>query len=290
MVIQGSLNSATINGGALNQVTNIYIGGNVTLNGGSAGLGSSTYPGVIKITGDLNLTSGSRDIYGDVYVLGNFYLKDATIHGNVYVQGNGTLYGGTITGDLYLGGSMSLTGSTLQGNVYVNKNVTLDWTPTVNKTIYYIGTLSYPNNYTQSILNKCIKITTATAIPTFVMPSYAIPGPKTQAWYTAQGYVSSGSLVSNIKIFATGDYNFTNYISTPASNVIIVSKGDIIINHGDIDVTGILYAPYGKVTFGGNSFQGLVISRDGFFVTSGGTTVTFKSISNYISDPNNYPF
>lgn len=290
MVIKGDLNSSTINGGALNDVTYIYIGGKVTLDGGSAGLGSSTYPGDIYITGDLNLTSGTRDIYGDVYVLGNFYLKDAIIHGNVYVQGDGTLVGGTIMGDLYLGGNMSLIGSTLQGNVYVNKNVTLGNTPIVNKTIYYIGTLSYPANYSASILAKCSQITTTTAIPTFTMPNYPVPDPKSQAWYTAQGYLSSGSLTSNIKIFTTGDYSFTDWISATASNVIIVSEGNITISHGGINVTGVLFAPYGKVTFGGTSFTGLVIARDGFFVTSGGTTVTFKSIGDYISDSNYYPF
>ena len=54
-------------------------------------------------------------------------------------------------------------------------------------------------------------------------------------------------------------------------------------------MTGVLFAPNGKVTFNGASFEGLVIAKDGFYVTSGGTTVTFKSIENYISDAKDFP-
>jgi hypothetical protein len=34
----------------------------------------------------------------------------------------------------------------------------------------------------------------------------------------------------------------------------------------------------------------MVIARDGFFVTSGGTTVTFRGIENYIASADDYPF
>jgi len=44
------------------------------------------------------------------------------------------------------------------------------------------------------------------------------------------------------------------------------------------------------VTFNGDSLEGVVIARDGFFVTSGGTAVTFRNIEEYISDPDDYPF
>ncbi|MEG3056823.1 MAG: hypothetical protein RQM90_12640 [Methanoculleus sp.] len=44
------------------------------------------------------------------------------------------------------------------------------------------------------------------------------------------------------------------------------------------------------MTFNGGLLEGVVIARDGFFVTSGGTQVTFKNIKEYITDPENYPF
>ncbi|RSD33940.1 MAG: PDK repeat-containing protein, partial [Methanohalophilus sp.] len=37
-------------------------------------------------------------------------------------------------------------------------------------------------------------------------------------------------------------------------------------------------------------FKGIVIARDGFEVTSGGSEVTFKNIDQYITDPEDYPF
>ena len=51
-----------------------------------------------------------------------------------------------------------------------------------------------------------------------------------------------------------------------------------------------LFAPYKKVTFEGGFFEGLVIARDGFSVTSGGTEVTFRNFATYFSNPDDYPF
>jgi len=55
-------------------------------------------------------------------------------------------------------------------------------------------------------------------------------------------------------------------------------------------VTGIFFAPNGRVTFRGESLEGVVIARDGLFVESGNTAVTFKNIDHYITDPDDYPF
>ncbi len=54
-------------------------------------------------------------------------------------------------------------------------------------------------------------------------------------------------------------------------------------------MTGIFFAPNGKVTFNGKSLEGVVIARDGFS-TGWGTQVTFKNIEEYIANPENYPF
>lgn len=150
----------------------------------------------------------------------------------------------------------------------------------------YTGTLTHPPSMSTSITSKCIKLDT---VPEVIMPDYPIPPLKTSDWYMKKGYVSHGALVDGIKIFTEGNYTHTSWIN-PVNNVIIVSKGDITIKHGGIKVTGVLFAPYGKVVFEGNCFEGLVISRDGFIVSSGGTVVNFKPIKEYISDPNDYPF
>jgi hypothetical protein len=94
-----------------------------------------------------------------------------------------------------------------------------------------------------------------------------------------------------MKIFASS-YAAPSSSSSVATNVVIVaSNGDITLTgFGGGGVTGVFFAPNGKVTFQGGSFEGVVIARDGFYVSSGGTHVTFKNLVNYISNPDDYPF
>lgn len=255
MVVNGTLsnNNNNINGGSLINVSNIYINGSTYFDNGSASLGSNTNPGNIYINGNLSLLGGNRDVYGNVYVNGNFSLKDASIHGNVFVNGN----------------------------------VTLDWTPSIdaNSRIYYTGSLTAPNSYSTSILSKMIK---QPSVPGFTMPIYDIPPLKSDSWYTQNGYVvDDGTLGNNKKIFSKTNFNFTGH----GNNIIIASKGDININDNwSGGVTGVLYAPNGKVTFNGDSFTGVIIAKNGFQVTSGGTNITFSNINSYISNSSNYPF
>ncbi|AGB01856.1 PKD domain-containing protein [Methanoregula formicica] len=255
VVITESLSTSDLNRGASIAVNTLYIDGDVTLDGGSAGLGSAVNPGNIYVTGDMNLLSGTRDIYGDVYVRGNLRLKDARIHGNVYVDGDVTLY----------------------------------WTPWLapGSHIYYTGTLSAPAYYNQGILDKCIHQAT---VPGFAMPDTALPSVKSSGWYAARGYVSSGPLTDNLKIFAPG-YSSSSWTSTVNDVVIIASAGDISITGlGGSGFRGVLFAPNGKATFSGGFFEGVVIARDGFDVISGGTTVTFKNLETYFTSPDDYPF
>ncbi|GAB6285924.1 MAG: hypothetical protein STSR0009_21250 [Methanoregula sp.] len=256
VVITGGLTTDDLNGGTSIDVTTIYIDGNVNLNGGSAGLGSSVEPGDIYVNGSLTLWNGQRHIYGDVYVAGDFSLKDARIHGDVYVDGD----------------------------------VTLGYTPTLdaNSHIYYTGTLTVPTNYNHpEIVSKCIHQAT---VPAVEMPNMDIPPAKSAAWYAERGYVSGGTLTDYKKIYASS-YSSSSW-NPGASNVIIVAtSGDITITgFGGSTLTGVLFAPNGKVTFNGERFEGLVIARDGFDVTSGGTEVIFRNLDMYVSDPDDYPF
>lgn len=254
VVVNGDLLGAEINKGANIDVTYIYINGKVDFGQGSISLGSSTHPGDTYINGDLLLTTGQHQIYGTVHVSNNLYLKDAEIYGNIYVNGN----------------------------------VTLNWTPIVYEPacIYYTGSLTHPSSMSTDITSKCIKVS---AVPAFEMPTYPLPVCKQETWYAENGYIAGGPLVNGIKIYAD------NYISESGrpdtENVVIVSKGDIsITGMGGSGLSGVLFAPNGRVTFEGDFFEGVVIAEDGFFVTSGGTTVTFKNIENYIEDTSDYPF
>ncbi|MCP1715003.1 PKD repeat protein [Methanocalculus alkaliphilus] len=259
VVITGGLDTGDTNLGASIDVTTIYINGDVALSDGSAGLGSQSHPGNIYVNGNLDLWTGTRNIYGDVFVAGDFRLKDARIHGNVYVDG-----------DLELG-----------------------WTPWLadDARIYYTRAITHPANYDVNILAKCIHQPT---VPGFDMPGQEISPTKAAEWYAARGYVSGGELRDGLKIYApsyTGTFSWWPN-PPPYENVIIIAhSGDIIITGlGAEGITGVFFAPKGKVIFGGEFLEGVVIARDGFFFGNEGTRVTFKNLNQYIGDPNDYPF
>jgi len=258
VIITGNLNSATFNEGASIAVSRIYIDGDVTLGQGSASLGSSTDPGYIYVNGDLTLHTGYREIYGNVYVNGSCDLEGVNMHNNVYVNGDLTLR----RSDTFL----------------------VD-----NARIYYTGTLTTINSVRPETIAKCIHQTT---VPGFSMPNLETPSIKPASWYTTppQDYKPDGALASNLKIFADS-YSSTVWRETATNVVIIARNGNITITEiGSSGVTGVFFAPNGKVTFKGGFLEGVVIARDGFFVESGGTTVTFKNIKEYISNPDDYPF
>jgi hypothetical protein len=295
IVLTGDLAKNDINGGANVAVTNAYIDGNVTL-GGSQILGSQTVPGTIYINGNLDL-SGTATIYGkNIYVTGNITLNGSPILGltdnstKIYALGNVILNNGLIRGDIYTNGNMEIKSATLNKNAYVGGNLILGWTPTLSATttVYYKGTLSAPTNFTASILAKCVHDPSlpAVAIPV-TMPDTTIPPLRDDVWYPAHGYITNGALVNNAKIFSTGSYTSN---AANVTNIVVASKGDITLSNANAVISGVLYAPNGKITFKGESFEGYAIAKDGFYVTRGGSTVTLKSISTYISNTADYPF
>lgn len=295
IVLTGDLVKEYINGGANIAVTNAYIDGNVTL-GGSQKLGSQTVPGTIYINGNLDL-SGSAAVFGEsIYVTGNITLNGSPILGltdnttKIYALGNVILNNGFVRGDIYTNGNMELKSATLNNNAYIGGNLILGWTPTLSATttVYYKGTLTAPAYFTASILAKCVNNPSlpAVAIPV-TMPNTTIPPLRDDAWYPAHGYSTNGALTNNAKIFATSSY--TSSVAD-AANVIIVSKGDITLSSNYGTISGVLYAPNGKITFSGDTFEGYAIAKDGVYVTRGGSTVTLKSISTYIPNTTDYPF
>ncbi|CAM5183030.1 hypothetical protein UACE39S_05326 [Ureibacillus acetophenoni] len=252
MVIKGDFLSEQLNGGASINVQNIYIDGHTTINSSSDDSYFGTNAGKTIVNGNLTLLNGKRNMYGDIYVNGDFYLKDAKIYKNVYVNGN----------------------------------VEIDWTPTLSSEaiVYYTGTLKYPKELNNNIVSKFIK---KSSIATESFPEYPIPSLKPDKWFEDNGYVSGGTITNNKKIFSN-DYRSDSWVAS-ASNVIIVSKGNInLSNIGSL--SGVLFAPNGEVNFSGASFEGLIIARDGFHVTGGWPKVTFKNIEHYISNPDKIPF
>lgn len=259
MIILGNINSAELNGGAMSNVSNLEVKGSIFLDGGSAGLGSEISPGTIIIQGSFTTWSGTRQIYGDVFVNGDFRIKDAKIYGNVYVDGN----------------------------------VEIGWTPSLseNSFVYYTGTLTFPKDMSTSITDKFKKVE---SIPKKTVSDIIKPNLKPEEWFSKNSYTSSLKDEANNKIFVK-DFNFQWNGWQPSAvvfkNLVVVSEGDIsLTNVWNQTVTGVLYAPNGKVTFNGTKFEGVIISRDGVFVTSGGTFVNLRKISEFFPTKESAPF
>jgi PKD repeat protein len=255
VVIPGSLDSTELNMNSAIAVNTIYVNGDVYLGSGSVSLG---YPGKIGntyVNGAFNIPSGNHMIYGNVNSSGNANLAGANIRDTV-----------TVNGDVYLG----------WGTVFGP-----------DARVFYTGTLTYPPYYSNTdILSRCIH---QNSVPGFTIPDLPIPPAKTPSWYSGKGYTNTVPLSSNTKIYSASSY--TSTVAGTVSNVIVVAAdGDITLSGGGSQVSGILFAPNGRVTFSGDAFEGVIIARDGLYVPSGGTDITFKDLDDYVADPADYPF
>ena len=295
IIIMGDLLSSDLNADSKIYVSNVYINGSVDLSG-SQYLGSTTLPELIYIAGDLEMTGASRLYSNDTFIDGLVYL-DTNIYGNLYTNGSLDFNNGHIYGETHVNGDLTLTGGDVHDDIYVDGDLTLGWIPSIDSGayIYYTGSIHTPGWYPQNILDKCIKVG---SVPGFSMPAFLdipIPSAKSDDWYSSHGYVSGGDIMEGIKIYSLSDYSITQqwyHTSRNGTNIVIVSKeGDITFNNfWRVPVTGVIFAPNGRVTFSGDIFEGVVISRDGFYVPSGSSDVIFKNIEEYISDPEDYPF
>lgn len=291
--INEDLLSGNLNGGAEINVTNANINGKLQLEG-SQSLGSQNTPGTIIVNGDVDL-SGSAKIYGDLYLSGKLTLTgSARIYGNVYVQGDFDFNNGEIYGDFYIQGNMSMTNGLLDGQGYVNGNVSLGWTPRVllGSKVYYYGTISHPATLDVSRFEQ---IASAVNVPARDLPPAGIPAPHPAQWYADKGYSLDGALDNDARIYVTSG-SYLHALNGNYTNVLIVNldqtddNGNINIGNGNLNIEGVLYAPYGKITINGASFKGLAIAAQGVDMIRPGSTVTFAGIENYIANQGDYPF
>lgn len=290
-----NLNLENIKNNGHIKVSNIYVKENLEFPKGSHELGSSEEPGEIHVNGDF-IEMGNRNIYGDLFIGGNFISKSSSssIYGNLHVGKDLTLWNGSmnIYGDIFVNGNFKLKDARIHRNVYVNGNVELGWTPWLgnNSKVYYTGTLTYPNNYNQDILNRLIKVNGVEEPKKPNIPELKYPKLKEDSWYLNNGYVSGGKLKDNIKIY-TNSYVQSSWTQSIEDIIIVAKTGDIRIeNFGGSTIKGILFAPNGKVYLNGGSFEGLIIARNGIDYVQGGGNITIKDIDEIIKDSSNYPF
>lgn len=248
--VSDGIETHDINGGAHVHISTMYFNGPVRIDGGSASFGNQNNPGRIYVKGNLELWNGGRNVYGDIHVKGTFRLKDASIHGDVYVDGN----------------------------------VELGWTPQIHQKIYYTGSIMHPNNYSQYLLNKCIKVD---SVEDWKVPVRDI-NLRNDGWYTANGYEIKENVNSTVPDNArwlVDNYNYTGWPKWDINgdgdftNVVIVSKENIKINTAG-SFTGALIAPNGVVDLpqGGTTFNGVIVSKNGINFSGGGSTYNLKKL------------
>lgn len=278
ILIRKDLLSDDLNDNAKINVSNIYIKGNI---------GEIDEKGAPKSSIGGSIVIGSQDNPGDII-----------IDGNVYLAGNARIYGDNV----YVSGEVNLLAS---GAIIANN-------------IYIIGDLDIVGGSNQKIIDKVYLFGKYTSsgyshVPNFQagevlfpgVPEIGLPKPRDVEWYRSMGYIEDGPLSNGVKIFTNKEaaYNLgvagRNYY-----NVVVVSlNGDINIDIGNwggdaSQISGVFYAPKGKITIDGKRLEGLVIARDGLDYTNGGTTMKFVGLDDYtgpepdkiFTSENDYPF
>ena len=142
-----------------------------------------------------------------------------------------------------------------------------------------------------------------------VIPNYQTPQPRDFAWYTSDENEyddeENGDLGIGSKIISQGSYSFTHRswpLTGPYTNVVIVALGgDITLDLKNNPISGVLYAPEGKIIIktaksGQYGFTGLAIGKDGFTYSQGGSDILFKSLAEFtgpgllFESSSDYPF
>lgn len=297
VVIDTTIDQSWLNSNAHLKVSNIYVDGSVIFDRGSEQLGHSDTLGRVVVKEDF-IDSGSRQIFGDLYIGSNLKSRSTstTYNQNVYVQGNADV-GDTprFKGDLYVDGNLTISGSiNFEGNVFVNGDViiTAGGTPNMSsgKNIYYHGELTHKYQPDNAFLNRLIK-GPLLPVPAQTIPIVSMPRPKPYTWYLDNHYAVSTStdVVSNLKVVTESGFVSTTWSHTAENVIIVALSGDINIK-GFNRLTGILYAPNGQVEISGGSFEGIVIASKGFKDKEGGGAVKILDLDELLSNPLEVPF
>lgn len=234
---------------------------------------------------------GNDIIFNNSTTLG-LYESTETVHlkGNVILNNGAAVMNGNdifIEGDVYFNNSAEINGR----NVYVKGDITFDnWSGKLTaETIYVSGHIRevQPEN----IIGDVLPLESGMITDNTEQSQFLSPPLRQGNWFDANGYERGGGLADGQKVFSKNGYAFSNTGSqNKYEDVIIVAEnGDITLsNH--INLSGVLIAPNGKVSFDSGSFEGVVIARDGFYVTNGGTSVQYNNIQHYIHNEDHFPF
>ncbi|GAA0450487.1 prepilin-type N-terminal cleavage/methylation domain-containing protein [Alkalibacillus silvisoli] len=206
------------------------------------------------------------------------------IKGDVYLNNGGA----TVNGEhVFIDGNVTFNSSSVinASSVHISGDVTFNnWAGDINAEQIYIGgdiTSDNPdhNNIKTGEFDE-------EQLPDH--PNIHIPSLKEEQWFYQNDYENTLTLDDDSKIFSPSDLNIHVGNNNP-ENFIIVSKGNVSIDSNWSELDGVIIAPNGKVTFYGDTFTGVVISKEGLDVVNGGSSVYFKNIEQYM-DSDESPF
>lgn len=295
---------------------NISVGNNLEINHeteieGNVSVGQNFHinkkaeiEGNISVGDNLQINH-ETEIKGNVSVKNNVNInKEAKIKGNLSLGGSLEINDEVeIDGNLYIAGNLRINKKTeVKRDVYVAGNLTINGEEEIKGKVYYGGTLQ-PNKYrtdsrfikkdAQFFIDK-INITPVSIVP---IPEVILPEAREMAWYRSNDYVENGTLGVDRKIVSQWGYSKAS-TREPEKDVVIVSlDGDIVLDLNNKSISGILYAPKGRVEINnGKSFTGLIISKEKFSYNKSGFEVTFKSMAEFtgpgllFESSSDYPF
>lgn len=216
----------------------------------------------VIFTNIIKLTNGSASIIGEnaSIIINGQNNNTVNLAGNTNISVK-KLY---IRGNLVMGGSASIGSTAMGGTTYIDGNVTLDGNPRVYDQLYYTKNLN-----TQHWIDISAIKTDEIRFPNVSMPKF-----RDKEWYREKGYSNNTTPQNGMRYYGSA-YSFSTWNSY--SDVVIVSSGDIILS-GNVSVSGMLFAPNGKVITGGSAnFSGIIIAEE--VVLGSSSPIIFKSFN-----------
>ena len=315
------------NGGAKVNGKDVYVDGNLTFKNSDKiySENMAIINGNVKSSNDKSLIqSNELYIFGSYEGVGEVFADTIYIDGNVKLTKSGSIIKAK---ELYINGDVELIGRLEADKIFINGNVTLNQGYIEHRngdsSVNIYGNVSINHSNDRIIANKVNikgsitgeikgkthiigeKKTNFNNMPQFPLqdstlisippqPDYYEIQLHDENWYKDKGYIintkndnSSITISSNQKIYSSSSAKIENW--SKLDNIVIVSKGDVSLTTG-WDSSGVIIAPYGKVSFYGSSFTGLILSKNGFELQWGGKKVFFKNINEFFINREDIPF
>lgn len=159
-----------------------------------------------------------------------------------------------INNNLYLTGSATIGNYNNTSSIYLNGNFKIDGGADVYGKLYYTGDFVVPSWWTKPI--------NVTEVSSINFPITSIPSLEMDAWYAGRGFTSDRTARNGMKLLSSTSYSYNFPTWQSFENVNVVSKSNITLS-GNVHVSGMLFAPNGKVTIEGSStFTGIIVASE----------------------------